>query len=232
MKLSKHILVVEDEPDTAELLEFHLENAGYKVTITEDGYQALKKIHKLKPDLLILDLMIPEIDGFEVCRLIRKDPATESLPVMMCTAKSDETSKIQGLDFGADDYVTKPFSPREVVLRVKNLLKRIDSVDRTDIERLSIGKITIDKNSHEVSVEGELLALTAIEFKLLVLLTERKGRVQSRDILLRDVWGYENSNIDTRTVDAHVQRLRTKLKDASDNLVTVRGFGYKFLQEA
>ena len=126
MKLSKHILVVEDEPDTAELLEFHLENAGYKVTIAEDGYEALKKIHKLRPDLLILDLMIPEIDGFEVCRLIRKDPANESLPVMMCTAKSDETSKIQGLDFGADDYVTKPFSPREVVLRVKNLLKRIE----------------------------------------------------------------------------------------------------------
>jgi len=231
MKLSKHILVVEDEPDTAELLEFHLENAGYKVTITEDGYQALKKIHKLRPDLLILDLMIPEIDGFEVCRLIRKDPANESLPVMMCTAKSDETSKIQGLDFGADDYVTKPFSPREVVLRVKNLLKRSDSVNRTDIERLSIGKITIDKNSHEVSVEGELLELTATEFKLLVLFTERKGRVQSRDILLRDVWGYE-SNIDTRTVDTHVQRLRTKLNGASDNLVTVRGFGYKFLQEA
>ena len=231
MKLSKHILVVEDEPDTAELLEFHLENAGYKVTIAEDGYEALKKIHKLRPDLLILDLMIPEIDGFEVCRLIRKDPANESLPVMMCTAKSDETSKIQGLDFGADDYVTKPFSPREVVLRVKNLLKRSDSVNRTDIERLSIGKITIDKNSHEVSVEGELLELTATEFKLLVLFTERKGRVQSRDILLRDVWGYE-SNIDTRTVDTHVQRLRTKLNGASDNIVTVRGFGYKFLQDA
>ena len=231
MKLSKHILVVEDEPDTAELLEFHLENAGYKVTITEDGYQALKKIHKLRPDLLILDLMIPEIDGFEVCRLIRKDPANESLPVMMCTAKSDETSKIQGLDFGADDYVTKPFSPREVVLRVKNLLKRSDSVNRTDIERLSIGKITIDKNSYEVRVEGELLELTATEYKLLVLFTERKGRVQSRDILLRDVWGYE-SNIDTRTVDTHVQRLRTKLNGASDNIVTVRGFGYKFLQDA
>jgi two-component system phosphate regulon response regulator PhoB len=231
MKLSKHILVVEDEPDTAELLEFHLENAGYKVTITEDGYQALKKIHKLRPDLLILDLMIPEIDGFEVCRLIRKDPANESLPVMMCTGKSDETSKIQGLDFGADDYVTKPFSPREVVLRVKNLLKRSDSVNRTDIERLSIGKITIDKNSYEVSVEGELLELTATEYKLLILLIERKGRVQSRDILLRDVWGYE-SNIDTRTVDTHVQRLRTKLNGASDNIVTVRGFGYKFLQDA
>ena len=231
MKLSKHILVVEDEPDTAELLEFHLENAGYKVTIAEDGYEALKKIHKLRPDLLTLDLMIPEIDGFEVCRLIRKDPANESLPVMMCTAKSDETSKIQGLDFGADDYVTKPFSPREVVLRVKNLLKRSDSVNRTDIERLSIGKITIDKNSYEVSVEGELLELTATEYKLLILLIERKGRVQSRDILLRDVWEYE-SNIDTRTVDTHVRRLRTKLNGASDNIVTVRGFGYKFLQNA
>ena len=229
--MKKNILIIEDEPDTAELLKFHLENAGYKVTIAEDGYEALKKVHKLRPDLLILDLMIPEIDGFEVCRLIRKDPANESLPVMMCTAKSDETSKIQGLDFGADDYVTKPFSPREVVLRVKNLLKRSDSVNRTDIERLSIGKITIDKNSHEVSVEGELLELTATEFKLLVLFTERKGRVQSRDILLRDVWGYE-SNIDTRTVDTHVQRLRTKLNGASDNIVTVRGFGYKFLQDA
>ncbi|MDC0309441.1 response regulator transcription factor [bacterium] len=231
MKLSKHIIVVEDEPDAAELLEFHLENAGYKVTIAEDGYEALKKIHKLRPDLLTLDLMIPEIDGFEVCRLIRKDPANESLPVMMCTAKSDETSKIQGLDFGADDYVTKPFSPREVILRVKNLLKRSDSVNRTDIERLSIGKITIDKNSYEVSVEGELLELTATEYKLLILLIERKGRVQSRDILLRDVWEYE-SNIDTRTVDTHVRRLRTKLNGASDNIVTVRGFGYKFLQNA
>ena len=150
---------------------------------------------------------------------------------MMCTAKSDETSKIQGLDFGADDYVTKPFSPREVVLRVKNLLKRSDSVNRTDIERLSIGKITIDKNSYEVSVEGELLELTATEYKLLILLIERKGRVQSRDILLRDVWGYE-SNIDTRTVDTHVQRLRTKLNGASDNIVTVRGLGYKCLQDA
>ena len=227
MKSQKHILVVEDEPDTAELLELNLENAGYKVTVAEDGDQALKKIHKLMPDLVILDLMIPEVQGTEVCKFIRKDPATESLPVMMCSAKISEIDKILGLELGADDYVTKPFSPRELVLRVKNLLKRAEGNNKTDAERIIIGEITIEKASHDVYVAGEKIDLTATEYKLLILLTERIGRVQSREQLLRDVWEYE-SDIDTRTVDTHVQRLRTKLLTSSDHILTVRGFGYKF----
>ena len=230
MDLPKHILVVEDEPDTAELLELHLQNEGYRVTVAADGEQALSKLHKLMPDLVILDLMIPEIDGLEVCKFIRKDPATESLPVMMCTAKTSEIDKILGLEQGADDYVTKPFSPRELVLRVKNLLRRTETNQVQDENRLEIGEIRIDKSSHDVYVGDVEIDLTANEYKLIVLLTDRIGRVQSREVLLRDVWGYE-PNIDTRTVDTHMQRLRTKLLTSSKHIVTVRGFGYKFLNE-
>ena len=230
MDLPKHILVVEDEPDTAELLELHLQNEGYRVTVAADGEQALSKLHKLMPDMVILDLMIPEIDGLEVCKFIRKDPATESLPVMMCTAKTSEIDKILGLEQGADDYVTKPFSPRELVLRVKNLLRRTETNQVQVENRLEIGEIRIDKSSHDVYVGDVEIDLTATEYKLLVLLTDRIGRVQSREVLLRDVWGYE-PNIDTRTVDTHMQRLRTKLLTSSKHIVTVRGFGYKFLNE-
>ena len=230
MDLPKHILVVEDEPDTAELLELHLQNEGYRVTVAADGEQALSKLHKLMPDMVILDLMIPEIDGLEVCKFIRKDPATESLPVMMCTAKTSEIDKILGLEQGADDYLTKPFSPRELVLRVKNLLRRTETNQVQDENRLEIGEIRIDKSSHDVYVGDVEIDLTATEYKLLVLLTDRIGRVQSREVLLRDVWGYE-PNIDTRTVDTHMQRLRTKLLTSSKHIVTVRGFGYKFLNE-
>ena len=230
MDLPKHILVVEDEPDTAELLELHLQNEGYRVTVAADGEQALSKLHKLMPDMVILDLMIPEIDGLEVCKFIRKDPATESLPVMMCTAKTSEIDKILGLEQGADDYVTKPFSPRELVLRVKNLLRRTETNQVQDENRLEIGEIRIDKSSHDVYVGDVEIDLTATEYKLLVLLTDRIGRVQSREVLLRDMWGYE-PNIDTRTVDTHMQRLRTKLLTSSKHIVTVRGFGYKFLNE-
>ncbi len=230
MDLPKHILVVEDEPDTAELLELHLQNEGYRVTVAADGEQALSKLHKLMPDMVILDLMIPEIDGLEVCKFIRKDPATESLPVMMCTAKTSEIDKILGLEQGADDYVTKPFSPRELVLRVKNLLRRTETNQVQDENRLEIGEIRIDKSSHDVYAGDVEIDLTATEYKLLVLLTDRIGRVQSREVLLRDVWGYE-PNIDTRTVDTHMQRLRTKLLTSSKHIVTVRGFGYKFLNE-
>ena len=183
------------------------------------------------PDLVILDLMIPEVQGTEVCKFIRKDPATELLPVMMCSAKISEIDKILGLELGADDYVTKPFSPRELVLRVKNLLKRAECNNKTDAERIIIGEITIEKASHDVYVAGEKIDLTATEYKLLILFTERIGRVQSREQLLRDVWEYE-SDIDTRTVDTHVQRLRTKLLTSSEHIVTVRGFGYKFYVES
>ena len=228
--MPKHVLVVEDEPDTAELIELHLKNDGYRVTVAGDGDQALKKVHKHMPDLVILDLMIPEITGVEACKFIRKDPATQSIPIIMCTAKTGEIDKILGLELGADDYVTKPFSPRELLLRVKNLIKRSDSSNVKADERLVIGEIVIDKNTHEVKVDGQTIDLTATEYKLLILFTEKIGRVLSREVLLRDIWGYKN-DIETRTVDMHVQRLRNKLLSSKNSIFTVRGFGYKFIAE-
>ena len=228
--MPKHVLVVEDEPDTAELIELHLKNDGYRVTVAGDGDQALKKVHKHMPDLVILDLMIPEINGVEVCKFIRKDTATQSIPIIMCTAKTGEIDKILGLELGADDYVTKPFSPRELLLRVKNLIKRSDSSNVKADERLVIGEIVIDKNTHEVKVDGQTIDLTATEYKLLILFTEKIGRVLSREVLLRDIWGYKN-DIETRTVDMHVQRLRNKLLSSKNSIFTVRGFGYKFIAE-
>ena len=228
--MPKHVLVVEDEPDTAELIELHLKNDGYRVTVAGDGDQALKKVHKHMPDLVILDLMIPEITGVEVCKFIRKDPATQSIPIIMCTAKTGEIDKILGLELGADDYVTKPFSPRELLLRVKNLIKRSDSSNVKADERLVIGEIVIDKNTHKVKVDGQTIDLTATEYKLLILFTEKIGRVLSREALLRDIWGYKN-DIETRTVDMHVQRLRNKLLSSKNSIFTVRGFGYKFIAE-
>ena len=226
--MPKHVLVVEDEPDTAELIELHLKNDGYRVTVAGDGDQALKKVHKHMPDLVILDLMIPEITGVEVCKFIRKDPATKSIPIIMCTAKTGEIDKILGLELGADDYVTKPFSPRELLLRVKNLIKRSDSSNVKADERLVIGEIVIDKNTHEVKVDGQTIDLTATEYKLLILFTEKIGRVLSREVLLRDICGYKN-DIETRTIDMHIQRLRNKLLSSENSIVTVRGFGYKFI---
>ena len=228
--MPKHVLVVEDEPDTAELIELHLKNDGYRVTVAGDGDQALKKVHKHMPDLVILDLMIPEINGVEVCKFIRKDTATQSIPIIMCTAKTGEIDKILGLELGADDYVTKPFSPRELLLRVKNLIKRSDSSNVKADERLVIGEIVIDKNTHKVKVDGQTIDLTATEYKLLILFTEKIGRVLSREALLRDIWGYKN-DIETRTVDMHVQRLRNKLLSSKNSIFTVRGFGYKFIAE-
>ena len=226
--MPKHVLVVEDEPDTAELIELHLKNDGYRVTVAGDGDQALKKVHKHMPDLVILDLMIPEITGVEVCKFIRKDPATKSIPIIMCTAKTGEIDKILGLELGADDYVTKPFSPRELLLRVKNLIKRSDSSNVKADERLVIGEIVIDKNTHEVKVDGQTIDLTATEYKLLILFTEKIGRVLSREVILSDIWGYKN-DIETRTIDMHIQRLRNKLLSSENSIVTVRGFGYKFI---
>ena len=228
--MPKHVLVVEDEPDTAELIELHLKNDGYRVTVAGDGDQALKKVHKHMPDLVILDLMIPEINGVEVCKFIRKDTATQSIPIIMCTAKTGEIDKILGLELGADDYVTKPFSPRELLLRVKNLIKRSDSSNVKADERLVIGEIVIDKNTHKVKVDGQPIDLPATEYKLLILFTEKIGRVLSREVLLRDIWGYKN-DIETRTVDMHVQRLRNKLLSSKNSIFTVRGFGYKFIAE-
>jgi DNA-binding response OmpR family regulator len=221
----KTILIIEDERDVVDLLALHLRRSGkFAVSTANDGASGLDKARNERPAFIILDLMLPKMPGLEVCKVLKTDPATRHIPIMMLTAKAEEIDRIVGLEFGADDYVTKPFSPREVILRVKAILRRGEA--RQDDERLTAGAITIDPARHNVSVEGKRVNLTSIEFKLLCTLIQRRGRVQARDRLLNDVWGYE-SVIDTRTVDTHVRRLREKLGKAGTAVETVRGFGYR-----
>jgi DNA-binding response OmpR family regulator len=221
----KTILIIEDERDVVDLLALHLRKSGkFAVSTANDGASGLDKARNERPAFIILDLMLPKMPGLEVCKVLKTDPATRHIPIMMLTAKAEEIDRIVGLEFGADDYVTKPFSPREVILRVKAILRRGEA--RRDDERLTAGAITIDPARHNVSVEGKRVNLTSIEFKLLSTLIQRRGRVQARDRLLNDVWGYE-SVIDTRTVDTHVRRLREKLGKAGTAVETVRGFGYR-----
>ena len=222
------ILVVDDEPDALELVGFNLKAAGYEVVTADDGTDALKKARQHAPDLILLDVMLPEVDGLEVCKLLRRDPATSQIPVIMLTAKAAEIDRVLGLELGADDYMTKPFSPRELVLRVKNLLRRrTDSEEKPD--QFNVGDLFIDVPRHLVTVARKRIDLTATEFKLLTTLVSRRGRVQSREQLLRDVWEYDNI-IDTRTVDTHMRRLREKLGLACRYLDTVRGVGYRFVE--
>lgn len=227
-RVKPKILVVDDEPDALELIEFNLKSSGLDVLTAADGETALALARTQVPDLLLLDLMLPEVDGLEVCKILRRDPATSSIPIIMLTAKAAEVDRVLGLELGADDYVTKPFSPRELVLRVKNLLRRRSAPDEK-VERVQLGELLIDLPRHLVSVQGEAVDLTATEFKLLSVLAQRRGRVQSRECLLRDVWNYENT-IDTRTVDTHMRRLREKLGRAARFLDTVRGVGYRFVE--
>ena len=224
------ILVVDDEPDAIELIRFNLKASGYEVLTAEDGEEALAKARKFSPDMSLLDVMLPEIDGLEVCKILRRDPATASLPIIMLTAKASEIDRVLGLEFGADDYVTKPFSPRELMLRVRNLLKRKES-SKEEVERFQVRDIELDVSKYEVKIMGQPIDLTPTEFKLLQILMERKGRVQSRDRLLQDVWGYDQL-IDTRTVDTHVRRLREKMGEAADYVTTVRGVGYRLMEPA
>ena len=224
------ILVVDDEPDAIELIRFNLKASGYEVLTAEDGEEALAKARKFSPDMILLDVMLPELDGLEVCKILRRDPATASLPIIMLTAKASEIDRVLGLEFGADDYVTKPFSPRELMLRVRNLLKRKES-SKEEVERFQVRDIELDVSKYEVKIMGQPIDLTPTEFKLLQILMERKGRVQSRDRLLQDVWGYDQL-IDTRTVDTHVRRLREKMGEAADYVTTVRGVGYRLMEPA
>jgi DNA-binding response OmpR family regulator len=222
------ILIVDDEPEAVELVEFNLKQAGFDVLTAADGAEALKKARTTLPNLVVLDLMLPEIDGLEVCKMLRRDPTTAAIPIVMVTAKAAEIDRILGLELGADDYITKPFSPRELVLRIKNILQRgRPSAQTPDTHKF--GDLLIDSPRHLVSWRGRKIDLTATEFRLLSLLAERRGRVQSREQLLRDVWEYNNL-IDTRTVDTHMRRLREKLGPASKYLDTVRGVGYRFLE--
>ena len=223
------ILVVDDEPDAIELVSYNLKNVGYDVASAADGTEALKKARSLLPNLIILDLMLPEVDGMEVCKILRRDPNTSGIPIIMLTAKAAEIDRVLGLELGADDYVTKPFSPRELVLRVKRLLRTTESAE-TKTDHFQLKDLIVDVPRHEVTVKNKKIELTATEFKLLTVLLQRRGRVQSREQLLQDVWGYDNL-IDTRTVDTHMRRLREKLGPAAHYLDTVRGVGYRFVDE-
>lgn len=225
----KTILIIEDERDVVDLLALHLRKAGrFAISAASDGASGLDKARNEMPAFIILDLMLPKMPGLEVCKVLKTDPVTRHIPVMMLTAKAEEIDRIVGLEFGADDYVTKPFSPREVILRIKAILRRGET--SPDEDRLAAGAITIDPARHEVSVAGKRVSLTTIEFKLLSTLMRRRGRVQARDRLLNDVWGYERV-IDTRTVDTHVRRLREKLGKAGTVVETVRGFGYRLRED-
>jgi DNA-binding response OmpR family regulator len=219
------ILVVDDETDVIDMLVINLRAAGFNVITAEDGASALTKVRKDSPSLIILDLMLPQMSGLEVCKLLKGDIATRHIPIIMLTAKAEEVDKIVGLELGADDYVTKPFSPREMILRVNRSLRRGKDKAPT-VERIVIGDLVLDHSRHEVLVKSSPVDLTATEFKLLALLMDRRGRVQGRDRLLNDVWGYETV-IDTRTVDTHVRRLREKMGPLATYIETVRGVGYR-----
>jgi len=221
--------VVDDEPDAIELIKFNLKAAGYEVITASDGEEALKKARSMLPDLVILDLMLPEVDGLEVCKILRRDQRVSATPILMLTAKAAEIDRVIGLELGADDYVTKPFSPRELVLRVKRLL-RTEPTNNTKEDEIILKELRLDVPRHEATVNGRSVDLTATEFKLLTVLARRRGRVQSREQLLHDVWEYDNL-IDTRTVDTHMRRLREKLGIAAKYLDTVRGVGYRFVEE-
>src|SRR6266576_3853048 len=224
---SKRILIVEDENDVVDLLTLNLRKAGgFLISKAGDGATGLTKARAEKPDLIILDLMLPKIPGLEVCKILKSEAATRHIPILMLTARAEEIDRIVGLECGADDYVTKPFSPREVMLRIRAILRRGEKPEET----LKAGSISIDPARHQVRVNGKRVHLTSLEFKLLRTLIQRRGRVQERDKLLNDVWGYE-SMIDTRTVDTHVRRLREKLGKAGDVIETVRGFGYRLREE-
>ena len=227
--MKQKILAVDDEPDALELIKVNLTAAGFSVVTAEDGEEAIKKARAVVPDLILLDLMLPEVDGLEVCKILRRDDATRSVPIIMLTAKSTEIDRVIGLELGADDYVTKPFSPRELVLRVKALLRR-SRTSEDDAELIRVGSLFVDVPRHAVEVQSKPVDLTATEFKLLTMLAQRRGRVLSREQLLRDVWDYDTP-IDSRTVDTHMRRLREKLGPAAKHLDTVRGVGYRFIVE-
>ena len=219
------ILIVEDESDLAELIAFHLRSEGYQTEIAGNGRLGLERALASPPDLIVLDLMLPEMLGCEVCRNLRKESKTATTPVLMLTAKGEEIDRVVGFEVGADDYVVKPFSLRELLLRIKALLRRSQPLAESG-GLLQFGPLSIDPLCHEVRVDNAIVELTAIEYRLLTTLAERRGRLQSRDQLLTDVWGY-NYIGDTRTVDTHVTRLRSKLGVAGELIRTVRGFGYK-----
>lgn len=224
--VQERILVVDDEPDIVALVAYHLARAGYGVSTASSGPEALAKATTELPALVVLDLMLPGMSGFEVLERLRAEPSTAQIAVLTLTARREEPDRVRGLTLGADDYLTKPFSPQELTLRVGAILRRLRAPPSSPTDTVKIGPVRIDRAAHEVRVDGDIVDLTPTEYKLLLTLAERKGRVLARTLLLETVWEAA-PDIQTRTVDMHVQRLRAKLGIAGDMIETVRGFGYR-----
>jgi phosphate regulon transcriptional regulator PhoB len=228
---NKSILLIEDEKNIAELVKYNLEQEGFHVLHAAKGHSGLEAAQKNIPDLLILDLMLPGLSGLEICKAMKQDPKTRSIPIIMLTAKGTEADKVLGLELGADDYMTKPFSPRELIARVKAVLRRTNR-QKSDFKVLRSCGIELDITKHELRIKGKPVEVTAKEFALLQTFLSSQGRVLTRESLLEQVWGYENSvNLETRTVDMHITQLRKKLGKSADHLVTVKGVGYRFDEE-
>lgn len=225
---AKRILIVDDEPDVTELVGYQLRAKGFSVEALNDPTQSIAKIRAFQPDLVILDVMMPNISGIQICRMLRADPKSKAIPVVFLTAKAEEADRVLGLEVGGDDYICKPFSVKELVLRIQGLLRRNSEPADDQPKHLVIGSIVLDNERHQVTVGGAPVELTATEFRLLRLLMERKGRVQSREHLLLNVWNYE-TEIETRTVDTHIRRLREKLGPEADLIETLRGVGYRMI---
>jgi len=223
------ILVVEDEPDIQEVLDYNLKRDGHEVTLTSTAKEGLRLARDRRPDLVLLDLMLPDGSGTELCKTLRQDSAMRGIRVMMLTAKGEEIDRVLGFELGADDYIVKPFSVRELLLRVQSVLRRAGSEETGGGEMLQFGMLRVDRAAHRVWVSGHEVELTALEFKLLLTLHDRRNRVQTRDALLSDVWKID-ADVTTRTVDTHVKRLREKLGDAGIYIQTVRGVGYRFAE--
>lgn len=226
--LHKKILVVEDEPEIGQLVTHYLEKEGFRTTTAATGFEAIQKVKEDKPDLVVLDLMLPELDGLDVCKRLRSAPNTAMLPIVMLTAKADESDTIVGLELGADDYVTKPFSPKALVARIKALFRRVDGSADHKPTAGTYGSLTIDLTRHEVRVQGTEVLLTAKEFGLLEHLLRHPGRVLTREVLLNEVWGYDYYGT-TRTVDVHIRRLKVKVPLLNEAIVSVKTLGYKLL---
>jgi two-component system, OmpR family, phosphate regulon response regulator PhoB len=227
--MAQKILVVEDDKNILKLLRYNLEKAGFACFTTITGEDAFNILSSEEIALIVLDIMLPTIDGLEICKRIKQDESYSHIPVVMLTAKGEEVDKVVGFELGADDYIVKPFSPRELVLRIKAILKR-NAPKETARDILSAGKVKIDIPRHKVTVDAKAIELAPMEFKLLAVLIERKGRVQSRDVLLDDVWGIAE-DITTRTVDTHIKRLRQRLGKTGKLIETVRGLGYRFKED-
>jgi two-component system phosphate regulon response regulator PhoB len=221
------ILVLDDEPDVTELLEYKLEQEGYRVAVLNDPLAFVAKVRDFEPDLMVLDIMMPELNGMQLCRIARSDPSMKEIPIIFLSARGEAEDRIKGLETGADDYLSKPFSAKELLLRIANMLnRRGQAPEVSEQSRVEIAGVMIDEDLHQLTVDGAPVVLTATEFRLLKLLMERKGRVQSRDHLLVNVWHYD-TDIETRTVDTHVRRVREKLGPYAHLIETVRGVGYR-----